>query len=401
MRRRDYAEGVVSSVFKSFGYGKVLSPAFEHTELFRRKSGEEISEHMYVFEDKGKRSLCLRPEETASVCRMFVQDLRSRQLPLKLYYHCPMYRYEEPQKGRYREFWQTGVELIGSSRPESDAEVVMMACEALLKLGLEYTLNISHIGVLRGLLSEVGLDEVGQDKAISGIDKKGADGVGGLKGGDALRSILRLEGGAQAMKEAMRMLEGHEKPLTALEELRKVSVLLDSGKADYRVKLGMARGLEYYTGMIFEVRVAGLGAQDQVCGGGRYDNLIELFGGPKTPAVGFAFGFDRLLEAMEQQGACFPEKDLDVYVACASDAVRPDAQRIASDLRRGLEGRSVELELLGRKLGKALEHASNLKARYAVIVGPDELKNESVTLRNMDSGEQRMVRITDLAKLID
>ena len=399
MYDRDYVEGAVSRVFESFGYDRILSPVFEYSELFQQKSGDEIKEHMYVFEDKGGRSLCLRPEETACVCRMFVSDLRTRQLPVKLYYHCPMYRYEEPQKGRYREFWQTGVELIGSESPDSDAEVVAMASLVLKGFGLDCTLNLSHMGVLKGLLSEMGFDDEKQGKIIALIDKGRLDDLKEFKV-DKLFDILSLEGGVDAIEKAQNLLAGHKKPLKALSELKEVARILDFAGVKYNVKLGMARGLEYYTGIIFEVRVKGLGTQDQVCGGGRYDNLIELFGGPKTPAVGFAFGFDRLVEAMQLQGKKFPEKNVDAYVAAAGDNVRMEAAKIALELRKNCHGKIIVFDLMGRKLGKALEHASNLKAKYAVIVGEKELAEKSATLKDMVSGGQEKVKLSELPQRI-
>lgn len=398
MHKRNYVKKIVCGVFESHGYREIMVPTFEHTELFEVKSGSDIRKHMYVFTDKGGRSLCLRPEATASVCRMFLDELRSRQPPLKLYYCCPMFRYDEPQKGRYREFWQIGVELIGSRTSESDAEVILLASESLKKLGLKFRLELNHLGVIRSLLSD--LSEDSQNEILTSIDKKDYYKIKSILSDreDTLLKLIALEGnGRKAADEARELLKGREKALNALSELEAVLKWLDSTGTEYTIKFGVARGLEYYTGMVFEIRVEGLGAQNQICGGGRYDNLISVFGGADTPAVGFAFGFDRVVEAMESQGVSFPDYRVDVVVAPASEDMGKESWKIASDLRQRLSGRIVELDVMGRKLAKVLEYASNIKAKYVVIVGATELKDRKIVLRNMESREQSTVLIDELA----
>jgi len=172
MERRNYARQVIQNVFERYGYSEISIPTFEHTELFALKSGEEIRAEMYVFRDKSDRELCLRPEATASVCRMFAQKLQNLQKPLKLSYFGPMFRYERPQKGRYREFWQQGIELIGAKGVEGDAEVIMAANDALKELGLAFELEVGHLGILRGLMGDLGIEEEKQDELINVVDKK-------------------------------------------------------------------------------------------------------------------------------------------------------------------------------------------------------------------------------------
>ena len=398
MEKREYSERIISEIFENYGYRKIQTPTLEYAELFQLKSGEEIQRHMYVFEDKKGRRLCLRPEATASVCRMFSEKLRSLPRPIKLYYHGPMFRYEEPQKGRYREFWHLGLELIGPSGPESDAEVISIAYESLRRLGLEFKMEIGHLGIIRGLLKDLGIKEDIQNKIIASIDKGDIEGLKKLTRDGLLFDLIKLKGDKSVIDKANSLLGDHEKSIKALNELREIISLLDLMKLEYSLNLGIVRGLDYYTGMVFEIRVKELGAQDQICGGGRYDELIGLFSGISVPAVGFAFGFDRVMEAMELQGIEIPKKQVDAVVAPVSKEVRNDALKIASELRKNF---IVDFDLMNRKLGKILEYASDIDARYVVIVGKRDLENDKVTVRDMKSGEQEIVeikRIEDILK---
>ncbi|MFH1056147.1 MAG: histidine--tRNA ligase [Candidatus Altiarchaeota archaeon] len=399
MRGRLHAESTISRVFESFGYRRVQTPTFEFLELFELKSGSDIREHLFVFDDKGGRKLCLRPEATAQVARMYASELRSLPKPLRVCYLSQMFRYEEPQKGRYREFWQAGVELLGVSGAEADAEVVCLAAECLKRLGLRFKLRVSHIGVLRRLLALQGLEAAEQDDVIHLLDRGDFKSVEGRIKDESFKKILGLRGLRDVVGSASELVSDAGVKAT-LEELDKTLTLLDFARVDYEVDFSMARGLDYYTGMVFDVRVEGLGAQNQVCGGGRYDNLIELFGGPQTPAVGFAFGLDRILESMQEQGADIPKAETDVYVVPISDDMRGEAFRIAVELRRKMPDCTVEYELSGRKLNKALQHASEINARYAVIVGATELKEQSVMLKDLKTQKQDKVKITELSSKI-
>lgn len=392
MSDRDYVAGKIEDLFKAFGYRKIITPTFEHVELFQMKSGEEITEHMYVFEDKSGRRLCLRPEATASVCRMFAEELRSRRMPLRLYYYSPMFRYERPQKGRYREFWQLGVELLGAETPESDAEVIQLAYESLKSLGIGFRLEVGHIGILRGLMSDLGVDEGIQDKATALIDKGDMDALKKLVDEPILLELIAMKG-VGAIDEAEHLLQRYATAYKALNELKQITGYLDLLNIEYMPNLGIARGLEYYTGMVFEVRVMDLAAQNQICGGGRYDNLIQLFSGIKVPAVGFAFGFDRIMDALRLQGVTLPKEKVDVVVAPVSDKVRKEAIKISSLLRPQLK---VEYDVMRRRLEKILEYASDIGSRFVLIVGEEDLKKGEVTLRNMNDGSQRNISLNGL-----
>ena len=395
MEKRDYVEDSMIGVLKSYNYRKILIPTFEHAELFQLKSGEEIQEHMYVFRDKSGRTLCLRPEATASVCRMFAEELRGKRLPLKLYYSCPMFRYERPQKGRYREFWHLGIELIGPKSPESDAEVITIAYNSLKKLGLKFQVEIGHLGILRGLMDDLGMDEKIQDRVIASIDKGDTENLRKLVDKQILFDLIETKGDMDVIERAEKLLGEYKKAKKALNELKGVLKWLKLMDVEYKINLGIARGLEYYTGTVFEIRVSGLGAQNQICGGGRYDDLIELFSGLKVPAVGFAFGFDRVMSAIDLQGIEIPRKATDVIIAPVNDTVKEDAVKIASQLRDEL---NVDVDLMNRKLEKILRYAGDIKARYTIIVGPEDLKKREVTIRDMKSGKQKRVSIENLKK---
>jgi histidyl-tRNA synthetase len=393
MSQRRYVERAISGVFENYGFRQIKTPTFEHLDLFQLKSGEDITTHLFSFEDKKERAMCLRPEATAPVCRMYAETLRNMPMPIKVYYFDSMFRYEEPQKGRYREFWQLGLELIGPKGAMADAEVVSLAYNSLKSLGLKFRLELSHLGIIKGLLESLKLGEEKQRKVIAAIDKKDIEAAKKIVHDKVLFDLLDLSGRRCETEKAKALLMGSEKAETALAELEEITKLLDALKVEYVINYGVARGLEYYTGMVFEIRVDGLGAQNQICGGGRYDNLIELFSGMAVPAVGVAFGFDRVVEAMQQQGIELPAKKTDVVVAPVSADVRSEALKIAADLRNDFV---VDVDLMDRKLGKILEYAGQISAGYAVIIGKKDLENSSLTLRDMHSGDQETVPLGNL-----
>jgi len=397
MWKRELVERKISSTIENYGYRKILIPTFERSELFMLKSGEEIQQHMYVFKDKGGRELCLRPEATASVCRMFAEELRAEQRPVKVYYSCPMFRYEEPQKGRYREFWQIGIELIGPKGPESDAEVIDVAAGSLKIMGLKFELEVGHLGILRGLMQDLKIKKKVQNEVISAIDRGQRNRAEKLVKDEVFFDLVGMKGDKKVVARAEKILKDYKNSSAALGEFKGILSYLDLMGVKYSINLGIARGLEYYTGMVFEIRVDGLGAQNQICGGGRYDNLIGLFSSLEVPAVGFAFGFDRVVEAVKEQGIRIPERKIDLVVAPVSNEVREEAIKIASRFR----GRcSVEVDLMDRKLGKILEYASRVKARYAIIVGPRELEKGMVILRDMNSGSQKEIKMDEIERIL-
>jgi histidyl-tRNA synthetase len=315
--------------------------------------------------------------------------------PIKVFYFGPCFRYERPQAGRYREFYQFGAEIMGAATPETDAEAIAMASFMIKSLGLKnYKMRIGHIGVLRQRIADIGVPAERTAEVLQKLDKKLYDEARpilkdiGVKDGDMedLFKLTETVGGT----EVLSMVPGDAG--TYLKEV--VDYLDRMGVKDVEIDLGVVRGLDYYTGMVFEAEAPVLGAEKQICGGGSY-TLSELFGGEKVFSTGFAVGFDRILLAMEKEGISYQPEGIDAYVLCVNDDVRRKASEIVAGLRAA--GVCADIDIMGRKMQKALKYASAINAKYAVIVGPKELENGSVTLRDMSSGEQRDVKLEDLA----
>lgn len=376
--KRRYIENRMRRVAENWCYEEVKTPTFEHSELFTIKSGEAILGELYAFKDKGGRELALRPELTAPVLRMYVNEMSVSPKPIRLYYFENCFRYERPQKGRFREFWQFGVELIGSNRAEAEAEVVALAAAMVSDIGLEVDLRIGHLGVVRGVIYD--LDVEMQADAMRLMDKKDLDGLETLlvDHPDVRDCLLPL---VDADLDRARLIVGDT---VALGELRQTLAVLDYYDICYEVDFGIARGLDYYTGMVFEMYAAGLGAQNQICGGGTY-RLAQLFGGAETPSCGFAIGFDRVLEVCEAE----PPHEPRVVVVYLPDVVE-DAIRVAGRLRLD-GGVHTTIDISGRKFGQQLKHADAVGADYAVIIGTKEVEAGMVTLRDMRTGEQDMI----------
>lgn len=401
MKERKYVENILRIVFETYGYQEIKTPIFEDLGLFTLKSGEGILEQIYHFKDKGGRELALRPELTAPVARIYLNELQKSPKPIKMYYFGSCFRYERPQAGRFRQFWQFGCELIGGRSPEAEAETIALAAHALKELGLEdFDIHLGNLGILRGILSPAGLSSDEQDKVMAAIDKGDFKELetllDSLNLGESHRKII-LEligttGHREIIEKVSKIVIDYPGALKAIEDF---SLLLDTLEAfgfhDYTVNLGIARGLDYYTGTVFEIYVQGLGAQKQISGGGTY-NLIEIFGGEKVESTGFAFGFDRVMEALRMQKTDINlENQVDVFVAPISSDLKLKTFEIAQNLRKN--GVRTDVELVGRKLKKILSSADNKGAKYVVLVGARELQDEKVTLKNMETGEQELIPI--------
>ncbi len=396
-KRRAY-EGTLRNVARRFGFREIQTPIFEDAELFILRSGPNVLKELYAFKDKGDRDLALRPEMTAAVVRAFVNGMSNDPKPIKVFYFGQCFRYERPQAGRYREFFQFGAEIMGAATPETDAEAIAMASFMIKSLGLRnYKLRIGHIGVLRQRIADIGVPKERTAEVLQKLDKKLYD---------ESRPLLADMGVSEAdMEDLFKLTEtvgGTEVlsmvPGEAGDYLREVVDYLDHmGVKDVEIDLGVVRGLDYYTGMVFEAEAPVLGAEKQICGGGSY-TLSELFGGEKVFSTGFAVGFDRILLAMEKEGIEYQREGIDAYVVAVSDDVRKDSFTVVSMLREN--GISADIDIMGRKLGKAMKSASTVCARYAVIVGANELSRKAVTLRNMETGEQAEVPLDDLVKTI-
>ncbi len=393
MARRRYIENRLSMVAKHWGYGEIKTPTFEHIELFTIKSGEGILGEIYNFKDKGGRDIALRPELTAPVVRMYVEELQRSPKPLKFYYFDNCFRYERPQKGRFREFFQFGVEIIGSARQEADAEVIALAVEMLNSVGVKGDLHVGHLGIVRALLKDIQPEH--QSKIMRLVDKKDDKGLeeflDEIRAPDEMRGkLFRIIGlrGINAVHEA-RELAGDIEAIAQLETLLN---LLDVYGLEYQVDLGIARGLDYYTGMVFEIYCEGLGAQNQVCGGGSY-RLAPLFGGEDTPSTGYAIGFDRIMEICEVK----PDETKRIVVVSFDDT-RKEAIVIANKLRAHV---STYIDVMGRKFKDQISYANTIGASHVVFVGKNELDAGKVALKDMRTGEQVLLAVEDVERTIN
>ncbi len=392
-----------------YGYEEIITPVVESHNLLAAKAGEEIRERMYTFKDLGGRKVALRPEFTASVARLVATKLRNKPKPLRLFSVGSLYRYDEPQYGRFREFWQANYELFGSTRPEADAEILMLTKDLLLNLGLRNCrFKIGHMGILRGILSQENLDERQQNRIMQLLDKKRweeALNVARSAGASPrclkiLKKVFETKGkdAFQVLGRAEDDVQDYEEAVAAVENLREILELAREGgvKLEVIIEPGFARGLEYYTGMVFEPYVPEI--ETALGGGGRYDKLIELFGGQPIPAVGVAQGVDRIVLAMKTQGVAPKIVKEKVVVIPVGEEYVAKAMKLSSMLRSAKL--PVEVEVMGRAVSKTLSDADRRAVAYAVVVGPEELKEEKVVLRDMKKRKQRVVEIKNLCEAI-
>lgn len=403
-RAWEHLTRTAQELFARYGYEPVYTPLFEHTEIFARGIGEAtdiVAKEMYTFLDRSDppNSLTLRPEGTASVVRAAVQhNLVPQGFSAKFYYAGPMFRYERPQKGRMRQFWQIGIELLGAPEPSADAEVIALLWRFFEGLGIPadtMRLLVNSMGdencrpVYRETLATyirqhaAGLCDECNRRAgtnpLRAFDCKNPSCAGVMSGAPLLRDELCDE------------CAGH---------YAAVGSLLDSLGIPYAEEPTLVRGLDYYTRTVFEMQVdVGLGSQNAIGGGGRYDRLMERFGGKPTPGLGFALGFERTLLAMEAAGVEVPAPPrAEVYVARVDDAVATDAFVLAQTLRD--DGVATELDHLGRSLKAQFKQADRLGARFVVVVGPDEIAAGEVTLRDMGTKHESRVALASLVTTV-
>jgi len=400
LRSIRYVTNIMGDVFRRYGYAEVETPTFEHLELFTKKSGANVVKQLYTFQDKSDRWLALRPELTAPAVRLYITQLKSAPKPLKLSYFGNCFRYEEPQARRWRQFLQSGVEIIGSARPEADAEVIALSDDVMRELGLVgRELRIGHIRLLREVLAKAGVKGDAQDPIMRAIDSRDESRlrdeldraeVGGHDR-DLLNALIALRGEAKILDQAEKLVSGLPKARAAVQNLRDIlrQVRL-LGVEDFSVDLGIARGLEYYTDAVFEFYVDDV----QVAGGGRYDELIELLGGEPCPAVGVGFGVDRIAQVLLKRKIEVARERLDCMVLPASEAMLDDCLKVARELRAA--GLAVDVDLMGRSLAKAISYADARGAEHVVIVGANDLAVGKVTLRDMRTGVQEKVSKQEL-----
>lgn len=409
MRRRNWVLDRIRRVFECYGFEPLGTPALESWEMLKIKSGDDIIDQIYHFRDKSDRELGLRFEWTASLCRV-VASHRELPMPFKRYAIGPVWRYEHPSEKRLREFWQADADIVGVEGAIADAEVLAVAVEGLRQIGFEdFKIRVNDRRILEAFLEIADMPMERSLAIFRAVDKIQKIGIEGVKG-----ELKRLGASEDAINKLLGLIERRGKPSEVLEELERIvasSLIgltgLNSlkeidrysklfGIEEYiQIDLSLARGLDYYTGPVFEIYVEGFEDYGSIAGGGRYDDLIKLFGGEQTPATGISLGVERILLLMEEMGML---RDLDlrsrVYVAPASPKMRPKAIEVAQLLRR--EGIETDMDLMNRSLTRQLEHADRRGFNWVVIVGEREMAEGRVTLRCMRTGEQGSVELVRL-----
>lgn len=395
----DYMEGVIRDVCARYGYKEIRTPIIEATELFQRGIGDTtdvVTKEMYTFTDRGNRSVTLRPENTASAVRAYLEHkMYGDQQVHKMFYIGSMFRYDRPQAGRYREFHQFGLEVLGASSPLADAEVIAMACEIFHRLGLKDL--------------DLHLNSIGDKNCRPAYRQKLIEFFEGKK--DQLCDDCR----ERLYKNPLRILdckeEGCKKASIGAPEItdylcddchkkfEAVKHYLDGLGISYTVDPHLVRGLDYYTNTAFEIQYPPLGAQSAVCGGGRYDGLVEEIGGPSTPGIGFAIGLERLLLALEMQNLIpAPKAQKRVYIAALGEDAVAEGFKIQEELR-GL-GVLTDMDLQGRSLKGQMKQAGKLDSQFTVIIGSNELEKGAAAVKNMADGTQKDIPFAEVADYI-
>ena len=378
-------ESAAQEIFGNANFEEIRTPIFEATELFARGVGETtdiVNKEMYTFE-KSDRSITLRPENTAGVVRSFIENgMHKKPVPVKLWYHGPMFRYERPQAGRQRQFHQVGVEMFGVKEPMADVEVISLAVQFLNKLGLnDLEVEINSLGctscrteykkALKSAIAPI-LHKLCPD--CQSRYEKNPLRILDCKVEECIKELGSLE--IQKVINSDFICE------ECSDHFNKVKEFLGALNIKYSVNKQLVRGLDYYNRTVFEIKSNNLGSQNAVCGGGRYDGLVEMLGGNSTPAVGWAMGMERLNNLLPQAE---PNK-IDYYIVSDNQV---EAVKLAQILRS--KNKSAEFDYQGKKFGKQFEKAGKI-AKFAVILGEDEIKNNEVSLKNMETGEQIKIK---------
>ena len=390
-----FVENKFREIAKFYGMREIRTPMFEHTDLFLRGVGDTtdiVQKEMYTFNDKGNRSITLKPEGTSPVVRAFIENrLFNEAQPTKLYYAIPCFRYENVQKGRLRQFHQFGTEVFGSKEPSMDAEVIAFAMEFLKSLGLKsLSLNINNLGCpnCRPKYNE----------ALKKFLEENYDDLCGLCQSRFEKNPMRIldcknKNCGEITKNAPIILDYMcEECDTHFTEVKKY---LDALNIPYTVDPGIVRGLDYYTKTIFEI----LNDDFTVCGGGRYDRLIEQLGGPEMPAVGFGLGIERLLLTLQNEGIEIPNEGLyDLYIGARGEDGKLASFKLANALRtRGIK---TEINHMGRSLKAEMKYANQIGAKFTVVLGDDELQTGNAKLKRMSDGEQFEVNLNNIEEIV-
>lgn len=392
VHKNQYIEATAFDIASKFGYKEIRTPVFEHTELFQRGVGDTtdvVQKEMYTFDDKGGRSITLRPEGTAGAVRSFLENgLCNEALPQKVCYLTSCYRYEKPQAGRLREFHQFGVECFGTASPLADAEIIALAKSIFDTLGVrDLSLEINSIGCPKCRAE--------YHKALKEYFASRKDELCDTCKGRLDRNPMRILDCKSPI--CHEIAQGAPVVIDYLcdeckEHFEKVQKYLDAQNIEYKINPQIVRGLDYYTKTVFEFVSNSIGAQGTVCGGGRYDGLVEELGGQHTASLGFAMGLERLMLLMEAQGCEFPQAEKpDLFIVALGEKATLKALEIAKDMRE--EGFSALLDLNQRSVRAQMKYADKLGAKFNVVIGDNEVENKIAKLKNMQTGEETEINL--------
>jgi histidyl-tRNA synthetase len=390
-----YVEEKIRQIARLYGYREIRTPIFEHTDLFVRSVGDTtdiVQKEMFTFEDKGKRSITLKPEGTAGVVRAYIEhSLYAEPQPIKVYYITPCFRHERPQAGRQRQFNQFGVEVFGGKEASLDAEIISLAVklfDSLAIKGLKVNLNSIGCPDCRGPYHEKIKEYLGDN--INSLCKSCSD----RYEKNPLRILDCKEEGCKALIAGIPLILDNLCD-ECKDHFDQVKAFLDAKGIDYQINPLIVRGLDYYTKTVFEIISDSLGAQSTVCGGGRYDGLVEECGGPKTPGIGFAIGLERLMMILEAQKAIdIIEEPMDIYIATIGDMARLKASDLISALRK--KGISADMDHVGRSIKAQFKYAGKQGYKFVCTIGENELTTGDLRIKNMKEGKEDSIRIESL-----
>ncbi len=393
-----YVENTAREVANLFGIKEIRTPTFEHTELFLRGVGDTtdiVNKEMYTFNDKGNRSITLKPEGTAGVARAFIENgLFSGAMPLKMYYITPVFRYERPQAGRLREHHQFGIEFYGGYGADLDAEVILTAYTLLTKLGLSVELNINSMGCKT---CRQAYNNALKEYLKSSLDKMCPTCQSRYEKNPLRILDCKEEGCKQLTKNAPKITDYLCEDCS--EHFTKLQNYLTLSGLKFKVNPYIVRGLDYYTKTVFEFVTTALGSQGTVCGGGRYDGLIEQIGGNSVPGVGFGMGLERILMLMEATNVEIPkEKGIKVFIASAGDKANEKAFEICYKLR--LNGVVAETDHMQRSFKSQFKYADKIGAEYVIAIGDNELNENKVNVKKMSDGTTVEISLNEIEKYI-
>ena len=395
-----YILNKAENLMERYNYREIKTPIFEYTSLFQRGIGEAtdiVEKEMYTFEDKGGRSITLRPEGTASVMRSFMENkIYGRAQPTKYYYFGPMFRYERPQSGRYRQFYQFGAEALGSNDPGLDAEMISMGLNLMEDLGLEK---------LETIVNSIGCPECRPDyiKKLKKYltkhkNKLCSDCKKRLKTNPLRVLDCKNESCSKVVRDAPKI--SNYLCTDCKNHFEKVKKYLDHLEINYKVDPKLVRGLDYYTNTAFEIKYKGLGAQNTVFAGGRYNGLAEEIGGREVPGIGFALGMERLVLTLQKEEIELPiDNSIDLFITTIGDKAKQKGFELLSELRKA--GLKADIDYMDRSVGSQMKAADRLNAKYTIIIGGDELNSGIATVRNMNSGEEIEVKLANLIDEMD